>query len=203
MFPTIQECKALQDKYRMPENIRRHTEQVTRVAVFLAEKLENAGTDIGVGLVRAGAMLHDIARPINFKVFYEQPTNEDIAAWDRLKAKYPGMKHTEAGYLMFKDIYPEMAEMIRRHNYGCVITGLAPRTWEEKVLNYADKRVAHDRIVSLDERFEEGQKRWHNEHKGMRDFKKESRIASAHKKIEEEIFSRLDFGPDELEQQLK
>ncbi|MEK7085852.1 MAG: hypothetical protein AAB953_02450, partial [Patescibacteria group bacterium] len=33
------------------------------------------------------------------------------------------------------------------------------KTWEEKILYYADKRVDHDKVVDLKKRFEEGRKR--------------------------------------------
>ena len=34
-----------------------------------------------------------------------------------------------------------------------------PKTWEEKLVYYADKRVMHERIVSLKERLADGHKR--------------------------------------------
>ena len=46
----------------MPENIRRHTETVTKIAVFLAERLRSAGEPVNVPLVEAAGLLHDIAK---------------------------------------------------------------------------------------------------------------------------------------------
>ena len=47
---------------------------------------------------------------------------------------------------------------IRKHAYKAVISDdpdMRPLTREEKIVTYADKRVAHNKIVSLEERFEE------------------------------------------------
>ena len=56
-----------------------------------------------------------------------------------------------------------MATIIRKHDFRSLIAAAdedRPQTLEEKILYYADKRVCHDRIVSLKRRLEDGRKRY-------------------------------------------
>ncbi len=129
-IPTKEECFRLWDGYKMPPNIRRHTLQVARIAVFMAKKLKEKGIDIDVTLAERGALLHDIDKILTLK-------ND---------------RHGEvAEKILLRRGYPEIAKIASRHRFRYIRE--PDLTWEEKVVNYADKRVKHDRIVSLDERF--------------------------------------------------
>jgi len=204
-YPSEEECYRLLSEYHVPENIVRHSQQVTKIAVFLAEKLKKKGIEIDVGLVRAAGILHDIARPLNFKDFskaYIPPTEEDLKIWRELKNKYSGMGHTDAGYEIFKGKYPELALIIRRHNFMAVIND-KPDTWEEKIINYSDKRVAHENIVTISERIIEGNKRWFKEHPDKKEDKEETRkIKEINLDFEKEIFSIIGIDPDRLEEEM-
>ena len=82
-------------------------------------------------LVVAGALLHDIKK-IN---------SED---------------HVIEGYGLVKSLgYPEVANLIKKHGlYHLEEEEFTPKTWEEKIVFYADKRVKGSKIVNVDERFE-------------------------------------------------
>jgi uncharacterized protein len=129
-IPSKEECFRLWDGYRMPDNIRRHTLQVTRIAVFVARKLKESGININLTLVERGALLHDIDKILTLK-------ND---------------RHGEvAEKILLRRGYPEIARIASHHRFKYIRDPTI--TWEEKVVNYADKRVKHDQIVSLDERF--------------------------------------------------
>lgn len=129
-IPSKEECYRLWDGYHMPENIRRHTLQVTRIAVFLARKLNQNGVKVNVTLVERGALLHDIDKILTIK----------------------NNKHGEvAEQILLRRNYPELARIAITHRFKYIRDPTL--SWEEKVVNYADKRVKHDQIVSLDERF--------------------------------------------------
>jgi uncharacterized protein len=69
------------------------------------------------------------------------------------------------------------------------------RVTEEEVVNYADKRVRHSSVVSLDQRFEDLMQRY------GRNPESQGYIMLQHTKtraLEEKIFSRLRRSPDEL-----
>jgi hypothetical protein len=67
---------------------------------------------------------------------------------------------------------------------------------EEEVVNYADKRVMHDRIVSLEERFNDLRDRYGRDQKGM-DYL--GRMEKVIQEIENKIFLILQINPNDLQ----
>jgi putative nucleotidyltransferase with HDIG domain len=62
-LPTDLECQALLTRvYPAPAGLRDHALAVARLAEALAEALNRAGCELDVGLVRAAALLHDLAK---------------------------------------------------------------------------------------------------------------------------------------------
>jgi len=131
MIPTVAECFRLMDEYGMYDNIRAHSVLVARVAERLACDLAESGAAIVVELVVAAALLHDIAKTpciVN---------GGDHAAEGAAICRKHGL-----GELV--DIVGEhvvLADGVCRHHCR-----------EKEVVYYADKRVKHDVVVSLDER---------------------------------------------------
>ena len=69
-----------------------------------------------------------------------------------------------------------------------------PQTWEEKILNYADKRVAHDKIVSLEQRRQDALKRY-QKHKYIKVDKRHKELLE----LEKEIFDKIDIKPEDIQ----
>jgi uncharacterized protein len=204
-IPPKEECYSLLEKYKVPKHIRAHIEQVTRVAVFIAKRLNEKGILVNTPLVEAGALLHDLMKPIDFHDFVNDQTGshftlEEVYFFSNLQDRYPDMKHEDAAYIFFVEDYPELALLIRKHGYRCITNpSMQPFSWEEKVLTYADKRVAHERIVSLKERFEEGHSRYFTNASGAAltedDLK---RIDSAYFELEKEITEKIGIEPEKI-----
>ena len=57
---------------------------------------------------------------------------------------------------------PIIGKIIRKHNFICILdeTPNGLNSWEEKLLYYADKRVRHDQLVSLQDRLNDLKKRY-------------------------------------------
>ena len=132
-LPTKQQCFDIWDKYQMPGNIRKHSNKVTQVADIIAVRIEEQGVDVNKELVNRGALLHDIAK---------------IVAINKNSEAQHGIMGAEI--IKKENLGNILAEIIRKHflttfNNQCTI--------EELIVNYADKRVTHDQIVSLEERF--------------------------------------------------
>ncbi len=68
---------------------------------------------------------------------------------------------------------------------------------EEEIVNYADKRVMHDRIVSLGERFSDLKARYGSNPKAM-DYLE--RLQKEIYGVENKIFSVLQLDPNDLRQ---
>ncbi len=115
----------------MLENIVVHSIQVYRVSMCLVDYLKLQGIQMDGQLVQAAALLHDITKTRSFE------TEEN---------------HALTGGQVLTDLgYPEIGNLVRQHvrldDYS------EPKNLAEaEIINYADKRVLHDRIVSLDER---------------------------------------------------
>lgn len=199
MIPTQEECFNLMDKYRVPIGVRRHCQTVNKVAMLLAKKLRAAGVDIDVNLVDAASLLHDLFRMVNFYTF-EGVEKEDSDVWQALKDVFGHLGHEEIAYEMLKDHYPKVAEIISRHGPKSVTQGTY-KSWEDKVVLYADRRVMHIKVVTLDERYEDIQLRHvdYYEQTGF-DPKLEKRRV---KKIENDIFDLIKMKPEDLKEELK
>ena len=162
----------------MLENIVVHSIQVCRVGMCLVDHLKLPGIQMDGQLVQAAALLHDITKTRSFE------TEEN---------------HALTGGQVLTDLgYPEIGNLVRQHvrldDYS-EQKNLA----EAEIINYADKRVLHDRIVSLDERMRYIQERYGSqpEHR--------QRIRLLWQKtedLEKQIFTYLPFSPDDLNHHL-
>ncbi|MFA5842323.1 MAG: HD domain-containing protein [Candidatus Gracilibacteria bacterium] len=151
------------DEFHTPAHIREHSEKVAQLGEDLAKKLKKVGEQVDPEKVWIAGMIHDMVRVVDFK---KDPdtlgTPEDREIWKALREQYKGWHHADAAAdILRKRGEEELADIVARHKYTCILSDTPPRTWEEKILYYADKRVAHDQIVSLQERFDEGHKRHH------------------------------------------
>ncbi len=129
--PTPEECFYLIEKHEVMDHIREHCRKVAEVAVFLAEQLETAGLVLNTDLIKAAALLHDIAK---------------------LRALEEGVNHAELGAAILDGAgYPAIASIVKQHVcLSSPVTG-TPIS-EAEIVNYADKRVLHTTVVGLKER---------------------------------------------------
>lgn len=175
MIPSPEICFSLMDTYEMPDNIRRHSIMVERIARLLAEGLRKEGLNLSLEKVTAGALMHDIA-------------------------KAPCLKTGEVHSLQGRDIclrhnLEEIAEIVAEH---VVLKNHRPDgpITEKEIVYYADKRVNHDLVVSLEERLRYlldryGKEMEHLEQAIMRNFE-------ICQELEKHIFLALDFKPEDL-----
>ena len=133
-IPTEPECFEIMERYEMLPNIIRHSIQVKNVAIAIANNLIDKSL-INIELVSAGALLHDIGKTISLKT------------GDHFHDKIGANLIIELGY-------PETAEICACHVF---LDSFNPHgnIEEREIVHYADKRVKHDEIVSLEERFED------------------------------------------------
>ncbi len=137
IIPTKEECIKILKSNNIPDNIIAHSEQVCNVALKVVDLLEKKGINVNRDLIAAGALLHDIKK-----------INSD--------------DHITEGYEYVKSLgYPEVANLVRKHGLQYIGNeSYEPKTWEEKIVFYADKRVKGNKIVSVDERFDYIMKRY-------------------------------------------
>ena len=130
-IPTQKECLKILQENKVPDNIVAHLNAVCDFSIKVVDLLEKKGIHVNSDLVAAGALLHDIKK---------------MALGD----------HVVEGYALVKSLgFPEVAAVMKKHGlYHLEEEEFTPKTWEEKIVFYADKRVKGSKIVSVDERFE-------------------------------------------------
>ena len=153
-IPSKEECLAILNKNKTPSNVVKHCKTVCRVAEELADKLIAKGINVNKHLVIAAAMLHDVERD-----------KDD---------------HVIAGVNLIRNMgFPEVAEVMKKHGlYRIENEDVQPKTIEEKIVFYADKKSMGNKVVSLAERIKDLKRRY------GKDFSKELEFA---KKIEREL----------------
>jgi putative nucleotidyltransferase with HDIG domain len=173
-IPTKKECYHLMFKMKMMDHIVVHSMQVCRVATLLTENLIDKGLQLHFDLIQAAALLHDITKTRSFK------TEENHALTG-------GQYLAELGCA-------EVGNLVRQH----VTLDEYPETvrlGEAEVINYADKRVLHEDVVSLDKRLDYILEKYakipvHRE--------RIYRLWEKTKEIEDKIFGILSFSPEDL-----
>ena len=135
-IPSKEECLVILKKNKTPSNIIKHCKAVCKFAEDMAEKLIKKGFKVNKKLVIAATLLHDIEREKD--------------------------NHIIEGAKLLKSLgFPEVAEVIKKHSlYENEREENQPVKIEEKIMFYADKRVKDNKVVSLEERFEDAERRY-------------------------------------------
>ena len=130
IIPTKEECLKILKENNVPDNVIAHSKKVHEVAMKLCDMLDKKGVNSNKDLVIAAALLHDVAK---------------LTKGD----------HVINGSELVKSLgFPEVARIISRHGLAHLDDEeLQPKSTEEKIVFYADKRVSNDRFVSLEDRF--------------------------------------------------
>jgi len=174
MIPDRDECRRLMERYGMLDNIIAHSLMVSRVSLLISEGLNQRGQSIDLHLVEAGALLHDIAKTACLR------TKED---------------HTRAGYCLLKEMgYERVGKIVAQHVW-LDEEGDPLSVSEEEVVNYADKRVRHDEIVSLEERFKDLRHRYGRDERSVAYLDRMERAITG---VETKIFLILKADPSDL-----
>jgi len=181
MIPTIHQCYEMMDKYAMPEHIRLHSMVVARIACFLSTGLRKAGVDISIEKTVSGAMLHDIAKISCVH------SHEDHC----LKGKE--ICETEG--------FCEISEIVNEH--VMLKHSVNEKDFNEKeIVNYSDKRVLHDNVVSIQERMDDILIRYgpHFTHINFEQLLNKNYAIT--RLIEKKVFNRLDLLPQDVSESI-
>jgi uncharacterized protein len=175
MIPTIEQCYEMMERYGMLENIKAHSIMVEKVASFLGMEFKKAGKDVSLSKIAAGALLHDIAKTQSLS------TREDHAA--------------RGSEICIANHFEEIADIVREHVIMRSFDSDGDVN-EKEVIYYSDKRVNHDKLVSLDERMQHLFMRYAKDNKRMENQIEENFILC--KKVEKKLFGLLNFTPEDL-----
>ncbi len=174
--PSEATCRRILDDHRVPAHIRRHSRRVANVARRIARELvEHAAEPLDLTLVSAAALLHDIAKAPCLG------SSRDHAA--------------EGGRVLRAIGLAAVGEIVERHVTLGAFDPAGPVT-EAEIVNYADKRVRFEQVVTLAERFEDLLERYGG---GRSDIARRiGENLAVMEAVEAKIFARLPFGPEAI-----
>ena len=173
--PSYDDCLALMERAAMPVHIKRHSLAVARVAQALVLALNRRGLQLDDALVHAAALLHDIAKAQCLQ------SNQDHAK--------------EGARVVTSWGYPRLAPIVRAH-VGLWSYDSSRGLNEELIVNYADKRVRHDCVVSLNVRFADLAERYATNDSGRQTLRQ---MLEAYRNLEATIAQSLGATTDELD----
>ena len=174
-YLTQSECLDLMTAHRMLPNIQEHSFRVRDVALLVGRHLLTAGVELSLPLLEAGALLHDLAKTATL---------------------HNGGEHARLGAQWLIDLgYPAVAEIVREHVWLSRNPGEPWPLREVEIVNYADKRVLHDLVVTLGQRFDDLRCRYGRTPDIV------DRITTNERRsliLENKIFARLNLIPDDI-----
>lgn len=131
--PTDAECLELWNRYGMLDHIRVHSSLVAGVATTLAELARDKGMGLNVQAVRASALLHDLGKTYTVQF---------------------GGNHSQLGssWVIQATRNPAVAQGVMHHVHWPGPLDLDAHFLPLAII-YADKRVKHESVVSLKDRF--------------------------------------------------
>jgi len=176
-LPSWNTCLAWLLEQRVSARLLAHTLAVAAVAYRLALWLKFSGQQIEPVLVHRAAMLHDIAKL--------QPT--------------PGIHHGErAADQLHARGQPEIAAIVRCHLLFCLLDeDNRPRSWEQKVVYFADKLVEENQLVRPEQRLDTLQRRYSIDPARIRT------ISDAFRELHAEICQAIGIPPEDLHERLQ
>jgi HD superfamily phosphodiesterase len=174
VVPDEKQCYALLEKYATPEHIIAHSRKVWDVGRLLGESLVKRNHAVDLDLLRASCLLHDIGK---------YPCILDGTGYHDIRGEQ----------ILEQEGFGEVARIVVQHVILRGPKGSPIR--EEHVLFYSDKRVAHDKLVSLEDRFVYLEQTYGTNPKAIQGlmFMKSETL-----RLENEIFLLLDFGPEDV-----
>jgi putative nucleotidyltransferase with HDIG domain len=120
-------------RYSMLPNIMAHSFRVMEVAIAIVDNLK-IDVQINREIVMAAALLHDITKT---------------------RSLITRERHDTSGAVLLREMgYTDVADIVEQH---VILNNFDPQgaLEEKEIVFYADKRVMHDQVVTLEERVED------------------------------------------------
>lgn len=176
--PDEKECQRLWDKYGMMPHIREHCRAVASVAIEIVRRAEERGLipdgrALSVSYALAGGLLHDLAK--TYTIRHGGSHAQLGAAWVREETGNPALAQAVLWHVSWPWNEGELDDTADPLRLPVIVA-------------YADKRVRHDEVVSLKERFDDLMVRY-----GI-DEERQKRIAGYFARaqaVEQAIFDRV------------
>lgn len=167
------------DKFEVPENLRVHMLRVTMVAMTIVNGWN--GHDLDKEIVRKGALVHDLANIVKFKLEDGSPLKEKQA---EMINKYGSDDHLATEKMLRElGIDDQLIEIVQGKSFGNAIEVEKSGSWPLKILFYSDMRVTPSGVVDLETRLNDVVTRLER----YRDDPKKGKLMESVREIESEL----------------
>ncbi len=192
------------DLFSTPLHVRAHCKKVADICLQIGRAYIKKNILVDLNLLNTAGLLHDMARICDFITMDRHHFSEDITEdkwekWVDLRRQFKGINHANiAQQILLKDGFKKTADMILYHDSSSIIDH--PQVFSQleiAILFYADKRVKHNQVVDLKERFRDGCERHGKENDNKRKVFFEE-VESKTYELEKKLFSKIDIQPNEI-----
>lgn len=196
--------------HHLMPNLQQHMFRVAAVAEVIGRELHKADLPAGalpfteqdLQDVLDGLLLHDLGNMAKFKLEYfpEFVAPEGLAYWqaeqERFWAKYGKNAHQATLQMIDElNVSPRVKELVDAVSFNKAKKNLDSPDYARKLCAYADMRVGPHGVISLNARFDDGQKRYQPDGKVDRF---SYAMAACLRKIEQQLFAPLTFRPEDV-----
>ncbi len=164
-IPSPEDIAQWRHNARLPQPIIAHCESVGSLSEKFAHALLQNGHIVRPLLLKATGQVHDLFRFLDFRSgaahVEEEYDAETLAIWKEWKERFSEQTHEEACATFLKEHeFSAAAAIVSTH--GLSLPPAENAMIEQRLLYYSDKRVLSDRVVTLDERFKDFERRYAN-----------------------------------------
>jgi 5'-deoxynucleotidase YfbR-like HD superfamily hydrolase len=184
---TKEDILAFYKEFRVPKHVIGHMETVSKISTTIADRFIEKGIPIDKDLLEKAALLHDTIRVCDFRdfkpeTFPQETTQVDIDFWLKLREKYGEIGHVKAiAHILKVRNETALANLVEKHDFK-EVNNL--KTWEEKILYYADKRADGNKVADIETRLTKGFER---NKQANKDYSQRDKIIQSIRDLEEEI----------------
>ncbi|MBI2004282.1 HD domain-containing protein [Candidatus Pacearchaeota archaeon] len=185
-------------KYKIMPNLRAHMYRVAAVASVISD---NFPEKLDKNLIITACLLHDMGNIIKFNLdnFPEFLKPNGREYWNEIRKKYIekyGNNEHEATIKIAKELNAEekVINLLKSFIFSKSCDVGKGNDWHEKICFYSDVRVSPYEVVSIEERFIDGEKRYPN----LASKEKSEKYKECIRNLEKQIFEKLKINPKQI-----
>lgn len=189
----------LYEQYRLMPNLQDHQYRVTGVAALLCDHLQ---VTLDRDAILQACLLHDMGNIIKFDLLYfpEFLEPKGLEYWQGVQNECIQTYGDNAHHATLKiveelGVSKRVRGLIDAISFNQEKQNYESDDFSRKVCAYADMRVAPHGVVSLQERLDDGQKRYASKHPQTPFF---YAMATCLKKIETQLFEQMDISREDV-----
>ena len=195
--------REIYEAYKIMPDLQLHQLRVASVGKLISDNFKEPVNKNDV--IRA-CLFHDMGNILKFDLTYypESIEPKGLAYWEGVKEKYKekyGTDQHEASLMIAREIglSEQVVHLISLVSFSGLQQTLAQISYEPKIVEYADCRVAPYGIVSIRERFIDGRKRYLNRfHKKEDNDVHFEALTEAGYEVERQIFTKCTITPEDI-----